>query len=301
MRRAGQSLADDAFDLFQFVHQVQLRRQPAGGIDHDHVDAARLRRMHGVEGDGGRIAGFLCDHGDVVAFAPDRQLLARGGAEGIAGGQQHRLLMRLQMLGQFADGGGFAGAVDARDHHDQRLMLAQHQRLLQRLEQIDQQIAQGVLDLGRIEQLVGFDFFLERFQQKLGGFDAGIGGEQCGFEFFIQIVVYLRADEQNGQIGRGFGQAALQSAQPALLGWKIDSRWSRIFCWGCFGEGRGEFVCRVCHIGRRLRIRLLGCFRLRFFLEETKHRRYVFMGNCKSGWRGERGTIAVRILSEQGL
>jgi hypothetical protein len=91
VRRAVHALADHALDLLQLFHQVQLGRQAAGGIDHDHVHAARLARLHRVEGDRGRVARFLRNHGDVVALAPDHQLLARGGAEGVAGGQQHRL------------------------------------------------------------------------------------------------------------------------------------------------------------------------------------------------------------------
>jgi hypothetical protein len=98
-----------------------------------------LARLHRVEGDRGRVARRLRNHGDVVALAPDHQLLARGGAEGVAGGQQHRLFEALHVLGQLADGGGLAGAVDTRDHHHQRLVAAQFERLFQRAQHVDQQ------------------------------------------------------------------------------------------------------------------------------------------------------------------
>jgi hypothetical protein len=45
------------------------------------------------------------------------ELLDRRGAEGVAGGQHHAVALLLQALGQLADGGGLAGAVDA-DHQD---------------------------------------------------------------------------------------------------------------------------------------------------------------------------------------
>jgi hypothetical protein len=93
--------------------------------------------------------------------------------------------MRLQMLGQLADGGGFANAVDPRDHHDQRLMLAKHQRLFQRLEQIDQQCAQGRADLIGLGQFQVLDLLLEGVQQKTGCVHAGIRHQERRFQFFI--------------------------------------------------------------------------------------------------------------------
>ncbi len=60
---------------------------------------------------------MLGDHRDTVALAPGLQLFDRGGAEGVAGGQHDALALVLQPLGQLADGGGLAGAVDA-DHQN---------------------------------------------------------------------------------------------------------------------------------------------------------------------------------------
>ena len=43
MRRAGQLLADDAMQFLQFLHQVVLRVQTAGGINKQIIRLARLR------------------------------------------------------------------------------------------------------------------------------------------------------------------------------------------------------------------------------------------------------------------
>ena len=42
MRPGRVGLLDDAADLGDFFHQVQLRRQAAGGVGEHDVDAARL-------------------------------------------------------------------------------------------------------------------------------------------------------------------------------------------------------------------------------------------------------------------
>jgi hypothetical protein len=51
---------------------------------------------------------------------PGFELLDRGGAVGVGGGDHHRQAqLGSQMPSQLADRGGLAGAVDA-DHHDHR-------------------------------------------------------------------------------------------------------------------------------------------------------------------------------------
>ena len=95
---------------------------------------ARPGRGDGVEHHRGRIAAFLRDHGDAVALAPDRQLLAGRRAERVAGGEQHRQALRLEVLGELADRRGLAGAVDAGQHDDERPRGADDERLLERRE-----------------------------------------------------------------------------------------------------------------------------------------------------------------------
>ena len=104
---------------------MQLRGQAAGGVDQHHVLAARFASGHGVEAHGGGVAPVLAD--DVYRVSeplrahfrsrgPDVQLLTRGCAKGVGSGQQHSRTVAGQMAGEFANGRGFACAVDACDH-----------------------------------------------------------------------------------------------------------------------------------------------------------------------------------------
>ena len=112
VRRAGDALGDHAVDLAQLLHQVALGVQAPGGVDDDHVAAARLGRRHGVEGDRRRVAARL--RRDEVGAGPLRprlELLARGGPEGVAGADHARAAGLAQVPGDLADRGRLAGAV----------------------------------------------------------------------------------------------------------------------------------------------------------------------------------------------
>ena len=120
MRGAFEGLALRTMNAAQLLHEMKLRGQAPGRV-HDHdVDAAGLARVDGVEGHGGGVAPFLRDHVDAVSLAPDGELFARGGAEGVARGQEHGLALGGEEFRQFPDGRGLSGAVDARHHHDER-------------------------------------------------------------------------------------------------------------------------------------------------------------------------------------
>jgi hypothetical protein len=117
-------------DLGELVHQVALRGQPSGRVGEHDVDPARRCGRDRVERDGRRIAACLRDHRDVVALAPDFELLARRRAERVAGGEQHRMALRLQPLRELADRRRLAGAVHPRDHDHVRPLVADRKRLL---------------------------------------------------------------------------------------------------------------------------------------------------------------------------
>ena len=97
VRRFGVEAAEDAADLGQFLHQMGLVLEAPGGVDDEHVDALRGRLLDPVEDDSGGIAAFLAgDDRRADALAPDLQLLDRGGAEGVAGGEQHAVILFLE-------------------------------------------------------------------------------------------------------------------------------------------------------------------------------------------------------------
>ena len=211
-------LLDHAAYLGDFFHQMELRRQAARSVGEHHVDLAGTGGVDGVEHHRCRIAGFLGDDDDAISFAPGRQLLAGRGAKGVAGGQQNALALALEVLGQLADGSGFAGAVDARNHDHERLVAAGVQRLFKWREQGLQALGQSRTQLGGGFQLVALDRGLEFGQQPVCRVDAAIRHQQCGFQIVEQLVVDLRPTEELGQRGvervAGAGKAALEAFAP---------------------------------------------------------------------------------------
>jgi len=127
------------------------------------------------------------------------------------------LFVALHVLGQLADGGRLAGAVDARDHHHERLRTAEHERLLERRQQFDEQVAQRALHLLRVGQAAHPHLFAQRAEQVLGRVDAGIGHQQRGFELLVQRVVDLRVHEYAGDARARFREARLQAREPRFL------------------------------------------------------------------------------------
>ena len=119
MRRAGVDLAEHALDLGQFLHQMTLGVQPAGGIGNQHIDVARLGGLQGIEDHRCGIgAAALGHHRHLIALTPGLELFDRGRPKGVAGRQHHTMPGELVAHRQFANGGGLAGTIDAhRENH----------------------------------------------------------------------------------------------------------------------------------------------------------------------------------------
>ena len=200
MRRAGQRLVDDAFHLLDFLHQVRLGRQPARGVGEHNVDAARGRGMDGIENHRRRIARLLRNHRHVVAFAPYHQLLARRGAESVAGREQDFLPLQPVIVGKLADRGGLAGAVDAGQHDHERLVRADIQGYRNRPQHFKQRLTQRFLQFGGLGEALLPGARAQLFQQVGGGRDTHVGGEQHGFQLVVEFLIELASrTEHSGQ------------------------------------------------------------------------------------------------------
>ena len=121
--RAVRHLAlDDAIDLAHLLHQVDLRVQPPGRIDDEHVDVTTLGGGEGVEHHSGGVAALLVgDHVHPGPLTPLLELFDRRRAERVGGGQQHLPALPLISVGQLADAGRLAGAVHTHHQDDGRL------------------------------------------------------------------------------------------------------------------------------------------------------------------------------------
>src|SRR5271165_3113671 len=116
VRSAGNYLRGSAFHFFQFGHQVGFGMQAAGGVHDDDVSVAGLGGGYRVIDNRSRVrAKFLLDHLDAVARSPNLQLLDGRGAKGVGGAKDHAAAFLFQAIGELADAGGFARAVDADD------------------------------------------------------------------------------------------------------------------------------------------------------------------------------------------
>ena len=131
------------------------------------------------------------------------------------------------MLGELADGGGFARAVHAHHHQHGGVLATDVERLLQGTEQIGQRVGEQAANLGGRFGAGRFHAPTQISQQRGGGGHAGVGHDEGRFEFFVQRFVDLAAAEQAADARAGFAQAGAQAAEPAgsrlLFGDEHDS------------------------------------------------------------------------------
>ena len=205
-----------AAHLFQLRHQIGFGLQAAGGIDDDVIDFARFGGLERVEHHGAGIgAGVLADHLGVGALAPDFELLDGGGAEGVGGAEQNGVAFGLEMRGQFADGGGFARAVDADHHDDGGRLVDVGERAVVGLQDFEQIFADEAAQLAGIADQFAVDALADAVENFVGGGDADIGADERVFELFEQIGVdFLAAGDDvfdaRDEAGAGFLDAAFE-------------------------------------------------------------------------------------------
>src|SRR3989454_3931969 len=110
----------DAFDLFHLVHQVLVRLHPARGVDQDDVPSPRAGVLDRVERDGGRIrARLVLDQLEADRLRVFLELLDGPRPEGVRGGDDARVALLLDVVGQFRDRRRLARAVHPDEHDDE--------------------------------------------------------------------------------------------------------------------------------------------------------------------------------------
>jgi hypothetical protein len=198
VRGVGVDALHDPDDLAELVHEVRLGVQAAGGVGDQHVDVPGARCFHRVVEHGRRIrAGGLRDDRHAVALGPDRQLLDRRGAEGVARGQHDLHAVLLEAMGELADGRGLAGAVHADHEHDVGPALAvDGERSLDGLQDLEQGAAQRERERLDVGELLAPHLAVQLAEDRPGGIHTDVGGKQARLELLEQLVVDLPAWQQ---------------------------------------------------------------------------------------------------------
>ena len=157
------------------------------------------------------------------AVAPLAHLLDGGGAKGVGGGDDDLRVVLSVGVGQLADAGRLAGAVDADDEDDGRPGRrlrgpGRRARGCPRgwadFEDIDELVLEGVAHVVGVVEAFLLDAALHVFEHFLGGGHAGVGADEELFELFPEGVIDAGAFEEGGEVG----EPGLSSAFEGLLG-----------------------------------------------------------------------------------
>jgi hypothetical protein len=124
--RTGQRVDDeqnflrlrDVGNRLHLVHQLLVDVQAACSVEHQHVEALQLRRLHRTTTDIDRLLTRDDRQGrDLDLGAEHRQLFLRGRAIDVERRHHHLLALLLEQAGELGGGGGLARTLQA-DHHD---------------------------------------------------------------------------------------------------------------------------------------------------------------------------------------
>ena len=90
-------------------------------VDKQNIRLAGDCGFHGIKNNCSRVCAFcVLDNVAAGAFAPDFQLFGSSGAEGIGSGNHNLVVKQVEIICQFADGSGFANAVNAYNKNNGR-------------------------------------------------------------------------------------------------------------------------------------------------------------------------------------
>ena len=144
----------------RLVHQRLVEREPAGGIEQHHVIAAEPRRLLGARRDlHRRLTGDDRQRVDVDLPAEHGKLLHGRRPAGVERGHQHLALGNFgEALGDLGGGRGFAGALQADHHDDDRRRRVEIDRLRAGAQGLDQLVVDDLHDhLAGRDRLDHFD------------------------------------------------------------------------------------------------------------------------------------------------
>ena len=186
--------------LAQFLHQVGLGVQPAGGVDDQDIGATRLAGLIGVKGDcAGVTTGFVPYNIYADLPAQDFQLLGGSGPESVRRAQDDFLSFLCEMMGQLGDAGGLAHSVDAHHQYHIRpgnLSLIHPDRFgVFRLHPGNQRLFERFKDILTGLQSLLFDSVLQFFDQPEGCFYSHVGRDQYLFKFLPNGIVQFGRPE----------------------------------------------------------------------------------------------------------
>ena len=204
-----------------------LGLEATGGVHQHELGALGLGRADGVvdHGSGIGIGARVGDHRHAAALPPDLHLLHGGGPEGVGRGDQAAVAAAHRQVGQLAEGGGLADAVDPHHQPDvEPLPLGGEQGNATGGDRFVQQATQLLLEepdaFGRVHRLL-VEALPQGLEHLIGGLHAHIGAQQGGFEVVEHLGgerIVAEAIEQLGdEAAPGLLKAAAQTTQPVDL------------------------------------------------------------------------------------
>ena len=226
MRSVFDLAVHDALDLGEFVHQAAFGMKPACRVDDHHVEVATPGRLQRIESHGGGVGTMLLlDHRHVRALGPDVELFDGCGAERVGSAQKHGVPGLLVAVGQLADGGGLAYAINTHHHNDVRLLGQRRVEVSGTLGRVVEQepghlvADDGVEFFGRDVGVLGHMRFDELDDLERGR-DADVAGDEDLFEgvegvFIDGVLAAHEPVELSEKAGPGFFESLFE---PRLIG-----------------------------------------------------------------------------------
>ena len=203
--------------------------QTTCGIDEDHVHTLCLGGLDAVKDNGSGVCALvLADDGSAGTTCPDLQLVSCSGTEGIACHQQDLLALAHQLLGDLANGGGLADAVNADDQHHAGGG-GQVQGGVAHVQHLHQDVFQRLTGFFRGGQVLAADGLAQSFHSLDGGVDAQIRQDQALFQLVVKVVVDLSKTGEDA--AQGVGQCVTGLGQ---TGFDLVKKSHNVLLYKCF-------------------------------------------------------------------